>query len=121
MDDKAPFAGLDLHSERHDLSSVLTLADAEAVAASVAGLLSGLFDSVYTGDERPMPSWFDDHVASDRIAVWTAVGMLLAEGGLHDVSALTRLPAYAYSHDLTLDDTAAQLLDRDLHVDDVLT
>lgn len=121
VDGKAPFAALDLHSERPDLSSVLELDGATSVAATAARMLAGLLDSVYTGDGRPLPSWFNDDAASDRIAVWTAVGMLLAHTGGDDVSALAQLRAYAYGHDLSLDETAARLVEREIDVKDVLT
>ena len=87
INEQAPFAAMDLHSERHDLSSVLDL---------------------------------DVDVASERVAVCTAVGMLLAHAGLDDLGALARLRAHACSHDINLDETAAQLLDRGVQVEDVL-
>lgn len=120
VDDQPAFAALDLHSERHDLSSVLRLDDAETVAASVAKLLTGLLDGLPLEDERPLPAWLDHEAASDRIAVWTAIGMLLAHTDLDDTTALARLRAYAYSHDLTVDEAAARLVDREIPVSTVL-
>jgi len=49
-------AALDLYAERPDLSSVLALDEAEAVATLTAELLFGLFDELYDGDERTLPT-----------------------------------------------------------------
>lgn len=102
------FGALDLYAERPDLSTVLPLPQVfTAVAAPAASMLTGLLASPY--DHDPLPSWLDDEPALQRIAVWTAVGMLRARSDLNETDALVRLRSFAYGHDLTLDALAAQL------------
>ena len=122
--DEAVGAVLDLYAERSDLSSVLPLEEVEAVGTACAGLLFGMLEEAYYGSESSWPSWIDDQAAVDRVAVWTAVGMLIAAGNLDDADAdadaLARLRAFAYSHDLSLDETAARLVERRLALHAVL-
>jgi hypothetical protein len=113
-------AALDLYSERPDLGSILRQAEAEAVATAAAELLFGLLDDVYAGDEGSLPAWIDEQSAVDRVAVWTAVGMMVSAADLDDTDALARLRAFAYSNDLSLDDAAARLIDRQLPLQTVL-
>lgn len=114
-------AALNLYSDRLDLGSILRFDDAETVAGVVAELLFGMLDEIYDGDERALPTWIDDQSMSDRVAVWTAVGMMISAADLDDASALARLRAFAYSNDLTLDEAAARLVDRQLPVESVIT
>jgi hypothetical protein len=113
-------AALDLYAERPDLASILKLDEAETVAATVADLLFGMLDDLYDGDERSLPRWIDQQAAIDRVAVWTAVGMMIAAADLSDADALARLRAFARSNDLTLDAAATRLVDRQLPVRAVL-
>lgn len=113
-------AALDLYAERPDLGSVLKVDDAETVAQVAADLLFGMLDELNGGDERSLPTWIDDRSAMDRVAVWTAVGMVISAADLSDADALARLRAFAYSNDLTLDDAAARLVDRRLPLQAVL-
>jgi hypothetical protein len=90
------------------------------VAATVADLLFGMLDDLYDGDERSLPRWIDQQAAIDRVAVWTAVGMMIAAADLSDADALARLRAFASSNDLTLDAAATRLVDRQLPLRAVL-
>jgi hypothetical protein len=111
------FGALDLYASRPDLSTVLILDEAvDAVGGPIAGFLSGMLDEVYEYEVEP-PSWWDQGPAVDRADVWTAVGMLIAANEFDDVddtSALARLRGFAFRHDLTLDETADRLLNREL-------
>ena len=113
-------AALDLYSVRPDLASILKVAEAEAVADAAAELLFGMLDNLYEGDERSLPTWIDERSMSDRVAVWTAVGLMVSAGDLDDADALARLRAFAYSNDLTLDEAAARMVNRQLAVEAVL-
>ena len=119
------FAALNLYASRPDLSTVLPLLDATAVAAPMAAILLGLMK---LDDDAGSATWLSGP-AEDRILVWRAVGMVMAAahtvgfGGdgddhqvaqLDDGNALTLLRAYAYGHDVTLDHLARQILDQDL-------
>lgn len=113
-------AALELYAVRPDLSAVLSLEEARAVAEALGGMLFEMLDTMFDGGDRGVPAWLDDEDGVDRYRVWTAVGMVRAIAGLDESAALARLRAYAYSHGLTLDDTADRLLERDLQVDAVL-
>lgn len=111
---------LDLYSERPDLGSILKFDEAETVAEAAADLLFGMLDEIYDGDERSLPAWIDEKSMSDRVAVWTAVGMMISAADLNDATALARLRAFAYSNDLTLDEAAARLVNRQLPLEAVI-
>ena len=118
------FGALDLYALRPDLSTVLVLDEAAgAVGGPIASFLSGMLDEVYEYEVEP-PSWWDEGPAVDRADVWTAVGMLIAANEFDDVddtAALARLRGFAFRHDLTLDETADRLLNRQLTPDIVLS
>jgi|tagenome__1003787_1003787.scaffolds.fasta_scaffold20795293_1 hypothetical protein len=118
--DQLTGAALDLYAERPDLSSVLALDEAEEVASALAGLLLGMLEEAYYGDHALEASWIDDQPAVDRLAVWTAVGLMVSAADLDDADALARLRAFAYSNDLSLDDAAAQVVDRQIPLRAVL-
>ena len=118
------FGALNLYASRPDLSAVLALDEAEsAVGAPIAAFLNGVLDEVYECGVDP-PSWWGYGPAVGRADVWTAVGMLIAANEFDDVddtSALARLRGFAFRHDLTLDETADRLLNRQLTPDIVLS
>lgn len=118
--DQLTGAALDIYAERPDLSSVLALDEAEEVASALAGLLLGMLEEAYYGDHALEASWIDDQPAVDRLSVWSAVGLMVATGNLDHADALARLRAFAYSNDLSLDDAAARLLDRQVPLRAVL-
>ena len=55
--------------------------------------------------------------ADRRLDVWVAVGMVIGHTGMANVDALALLRAYAFSHDLDLDELAARLTSHRLAVD----
>ena len=71
-------------------------------AAGVAGL-SGAFSR-----------WMQSPSANHRFRVWNAVGMMMAYAGEPSRDALARLRGYAFSQNLSLDELAGRLADRQL-------
>jgi hypothetical protein len=66
-----------------------------------------------------IPAWLDTDLATHRLEVWIAVGILVAYTHLNDADCLAVLRAYAFSHDTTLDSVAQQLASTQLHPRDV--
>jgi len=64
------------------------------------------------GDGLAEDGWSDDHAR-----VYQATGMLSAQRGVGLEEALALLRAYAFSHDLTLDEVAAAVVARRLRLD----
>ena len=64
------------------------------------------------GDGLVEDGWSDDHAR-----VYQATGMLSAQRGVGLEEALALLRAYAFSHDLTLDEVAAAVVGRRLRLD----
>lgn len=60
------------------------------------------------------PAWLDSPAAERRSVVWQAMGFLNAGLGLTSTDALALLRAYAYSHGRDLDALAAQVIDREI-------
>lgn len=89
------------------LADVLVCADVALLLLlnSRAGLDGG-------GDGLTGDGWFDDHAR-----VYQATGMLSAQRGVGLEAALALLRAYAFSHDLTLDEVAAAVVARRLRLD----
>ena len=82
------------------------------VTDQVAALLLGS-SSWLAGD----PAEVDPgHVARRRMDVWAAVGMVVVGADLDHRDALAVLRAHAFSHDLSLDELAAQVLGRTVPV-----
>jgi hypothetical protein len=71
-------------------------------------------------DDATTPSWLATDAANERMNVWAAVGMLMAALRLSNSNALAVLRGYAFSHELTLDQTARELTDRRLEPDQLL-
>jgi GAF domain/ANTAR domain len=89
------------------LADVLVCADVALLLLlnSRAGLDGG-------GDGFAEAGWSDDHAR-----VYQATGMLSAQRGVELEEALALLRAYAFSHDLTLDEVAAAVVARRLRLD----
>ncbi len=89
------------------LADVLVCADVALLLLlnSRAGLDGG-------GDGWAGDGWSDDHAR-----VYQATGMLSAQRGVGLEEALALLRAYAFSHDLTLDEVAAAVVARRLRLD----
>ena len=67
-----------------------------------------------TGRRGGLSRWMQSPSANGRFRVWNAVGMMMAYAGEPSRDALARLRGYAFSHNLTLDELAGRLADRQL-------
>jgi len=111
--DGSPFGALDLYSIDPDSTALdAVIEDAAQVGQLIAGSLvdaagaAGLPDAV--------SRWMQSPSANKRFRVWNAVGMMMAYDGEPSRDALARLRGYAFSHNLTLDELAGRLADRQL-------
>jgi hypothetical protein len=80
-----------------------------SVADPIAAVLFGA-QAVTSGERLALPPWFDNEPVADRMHVWVAVGILIEHAGMSNADALAALRAYAFSHDVTLDDLADELM-----------
>ena len=121
VNEDPPFGALDLYASSADLSSALTLTEvSEAVARPVAAMLSGRYDQLYA-EEFDVRRWLSGQPAAQRIAVWTAAGMVIAGSELNDVDALATMRGWAYSHGCSLDEVANSLIEGTTPVEALLT
>jgi hypothetical protein len=99
-----------------DIRSV-GLADAFAVLAA----LTLTFATAMAGEPRSEsgPAWLDAPAAGRRAQVWQALGMVNVGLELRTPDALALLRAYAYGHDMVLDDVADALVHRRLSLDEL--
>lgn len=119
--DEGVFGALNLYAYRPDLSAVLALDDTEAMAEPMAAMLLWMLAHPGAGEpDDGLPLRLDQDSAVARSEVWVAVGMLIANSTLTDMTALARLRGFAFSHELTLDDAAHRLVERFLPVEAVL-
>jgi len=115
------FGALNLYAYRPDLSAVLAQDETREVAEPAAAMLIGMLAS--PGKDRPddgLPLRLDQESAVARSEVWMAVGMLIANSALTDMTALALLRGFAFSQEITLDDAAHRLVERFLPVEAVL-
>lgn len=117
-DHPTSFAALDLYSTRdepdHLLKSRYDLVEAATYVTQY--LTDGLGTSPVAG-----PSLLDSPAAVGRMRVWAAQGILVSHARISGSDALAALRGYAYGHNLSLDETAAQVTDKQLHASDVLS
>jgi hypothetical protein len=115
--DGSHLGAVDLYSrdERGD-------AFADIPALEIASLVSQYLTDTSTwlpGDEGP--GSVEAGTALDRrLNVWVAAGMVIARTAMTNVDALAVLRAYAFGHDLSLDDLAERVTTRDLELDALL-
>jgi hypothetical protein len=111
---------LDLYS---DSPETLTSLELEAIDVAVATpVASMLFRDATAGelDGTAFPNWLSKEQVGERMNVWVAIGMSMARLLVANDDALALLRGYAYSHDLTLDQVARQMTDRDLEPEELL-
>jgi hypothetical protein len=107
------FGAVDLYSVDTNSTTLDTVVnDAEQVGQVMAESLINAA-SIY-GLPGTMSRWMQSPSANRRFQVWTAVGMMMAYAGEPSRDALARLRGYAFSHDLTLDELASRLANREL-------
>lgn len=108
------FGAMDFYSTDPAGDRFGPLEEIEAAIAGPAALL--LMDAPqrlsHTG--VTMPLWLDSDPANQRMDVWVAVGLMMAGAELGNDDALAALRGYAYSHSLSLDEVASQMLSREL-------
>jgi len=66
--------------------------------------------SVSNGAAHQARRWLDVPLALARSLVWQAIGIATVEMGLSSLDALAILRSYCYTHDLLLDDVAAEIV-----------
>jgi hypothetical protein len=114
------FGALDLYSIGPDPLLGLSL---DEVSSSVADPIAEiLFDgrSAVWPLGTVVPTWMTRNSVTQRMNVWTAVGILIEYAGLTNADALAALRAYAYGHSASLDDIAEHITTNRLHPDALL-
>lgn len=84
---------------------------ADGIASFLLGTSGWLREGQALGAHRHQPTM------DRRLDVWVAVGMVIGRTGMANVDALALLRAYAFGHDLDLDELAARVTTRVLAVD----
>ena len=95
----------------------------EEVSTNIADPAAAiLFDDPKTivQDGALVPVWMTNYPVAQRMNVWVAVGILIEHAGLINADALAALRAYAYGHNVSLDDIAHKLTTRRLRPDALL-
>jgi hypothetical protein len=83
-----------------------------AIAAPISSVLFNHQGA--RANPNALPPWLNGTSVTQRMHVWVAVGILMEHAGVSNDDALAALRAYAFAHDLTLDDTADQLMSQEL-------
>ncbi len=95
----------------------------QEVSANIADPMAAmLFDDRHNVSEygTVLPKWMNNQSVSQRMNVWVAVGILIEHAGLTNADSLAALRAYAYGHNVSLDEIAHKLTTRRLHPDALL-
>jgi hypothetical protein len=115
LDDSRTVGALDLYSTRAEQLDLDFLAEIGAeVADPVAAMLFGGLPLPAEADSLTEVAWLHQERTNQRMQVWVAVGILMERGRLTNPDALAVLRAYAFSHQMTLDAVAADLVGRQL-------
>ena len=113
IDGGSPFGAVDLYSVDATSSRLdAVIKDAVRVGEVMADSLIDVAD--VGGLRGALSRWMQSPSANHRFRVWNAVGMMMACAGEPSRDALARLRGYAFSHNLTLDELAGRLADRQL-------
>ena len=113
MDGGSSFGAVDLYSVDATSSRLdAVIKDAVRVGEVMADSLIDVAD--VGGLRGAFSRWMQSPSANHRFRVWNAVGMMMAYAGEPSRDALARLRGYAFSHNLTLDELAGRLADRQL-------
>jgi hypothetical protein len=113
------FGAIDLYSTDPAGDRFGPLEEIEAAVAGPAALLLMSAPQRVSHTGLTMPVWLDNDPANQRMDVWVAVGLMMAGLGLGNDDALAALRGYAYSHGLSLDEVASQMLSSELGTADV--
>jgi hypothetical protein len=114
----SPFGAVDLYSVDADSATLDAIIDDAAQVGQV--MAAALLDAAAATTIRgTLSGWMQSPSANARFRVWNAVGMMMAYAGEPSRDALARLRGYAFSHNLTLDDLAGRLADRQLRLETI--
>jgi len=114
------FAALDLYSESARLSDTLDPIDVAKVGTIVGALLGTTMEQIQdTSSSDGGPAWYQA-ASGRRQDVWIAIGMVMGNQREKTGNALSLLRAHAYSNNRSLDDVAADLINGQLPLDQVL-
>jgi hypothetical protein len=80
------------------------------VADPITQLLLGAPRTAVSWSREPVAVWLDGPSVVRRLEVWAAVGMVMSTGIASEEDALSLLRAYAFSHEVTLDELAQLLI-----------
>jgi len=115
---RVTFGALDLFRSTPGPLSVTQLADAVLVANAAAHILLA---TVIEGADEPdnaSPAQQWEQVASmERVEIYQATGMIMAQLKVSAALALLRLRAYAFAHDQTANEVARQIVSRQLRME----
>jgi hypothetical protein len=95
----------------------LDLADALRVGAQVAAALQAQSRRDHVSSDGP--AWLDAPAAERRATVWQAIGFVNSALGVPSPDALALLRAHAYAEGQSLDELAAQVLTREVPVEEL--
>lgn len=104
------FGALDLYMVSPNGVGSVRLADALTVADQVGAVFHN--SSLQMSPHGDGPAWLDAPAAQRRSLVWQAMGFVNAGLRVTSTDALALLQAHAYSENMTLDELAALILDR---------
>jgi hypothetical protein len=111
VDDSRMVGALDLYSTRSEQLDLDFVGEIGAeVADPVAAMLFGGLALPADADPLTEVVWLNHERTNQRMQVWVAVGILMERGRLTNPDALAVLRAYAFSHEMTLDAVAADLV-----------
>lgn len=116
------FAALDLYADTPGLRDRIDLDTIDTdLAAPAAALLTTCVEQI-AGVENPdaRPDWYQT-AAGRRHDVWVAIGMIMAHRPARTRDTLSLMRAHAYSQDRSLDDLAADIVERRLPPTDITT
>ena len=107
------FGAVDLYSVDADAATLNAVIDDAALVGEV--MAASLVDVAgVAGLRGALSRWMQSPSANHRFRVWNAVGMMMAYAGEPSRDALARLRGYAFSHNLSLDELAGRLANRQL-------
>lgn len=95
----------------------LSLQDALTVTGEVVVVFQA--HGRQAGQNRDAPAWLDAPAAERRSLVWQAMGFVNSALGVPSPDALAPLCAHAYVRGQSLDDLAAQVIGREVPVEEL--
>ena len=112
------FGAVDLYSVDAESTTLDAVINDAAQLGQVMGDSLIAAASAY-GLRSTMPRWMRSPSANARFVIWSAVGMMMAHAGEPSRDALARRRGYAFSHNLSLDELASRLANRQLRPESI--